>query len=249
MNKRIFLIIISSVTIACIIIGAFIHMRFSMPVFSSVRRSVSKAVERSLDTVDEYDDYDFTPETRNFTNSLEVFDSITVNGRVMGISIERGNRFEISDTYTREALKPSFSVSGATLKITQPGYKSKLVTNGNCKIVITVPYGITLDSIEINVDVGAVALKGIDLEEADINTDVGAIAVENVEFDEIKANSDVGAVSIELVRPISEYNIDAKSDVGAIQVNGANAKRKYSQTGSTSKTVKIRTDVGGIDIH
>jgi hypothetical protein len=248
MNKRIFLIIISCVTIACIIIGACIHLRFSWPAFSSVRRSVSKAVEKSFEGVDDYDDYDFVPETRTFETDLQVFDSIKIDANVMGVSVERGNRFGISGTYAREALKPSFSVSGATLKITQPHNKIKLVTNGNCKIVITIPYGINLESVDINVDVGAVALKGIDLEDAQINTDVGAIAVENVEFRELRANSDVGAVSVELAQPISEYNIDAKSDVGAIQVNGSNAKRKYSQTGSTNKRIKIKTDVGGIDI-
>ncbi len=251
MNKKTFLIIISCVTIVCIVVGACIHLRFAVPTFSSVRRSISRAVEESFDSIedaDEYGEYDFLPETHNFSSPIQEFDSIVIDAKVMGITVERANRFEISGTYAKEALKPSFSVSGGTLKITQPNNKVKLVTNGNCKIVITVPYGTKLDSADINVDVGAVALKGIDVEDAQINTDVGAIAIENVEFREIRANSDVGAVSVELAQPISEYNIDAKSDVGAIQVNGSNAKRKYSQTGSTNKRIKIKTDVGGIDI-
>ena len=45
MNKRIFLIIISCVTIVCIVVGACIHLRFAVPTFSSVRRSISRAVE------------------------------------------------------------------------------------------------------------------------------------------------------------------------------------------------------------
>ena len=166
----------------------------------------------------------------------------------MGVSVQRGNRFEISGSYSKEPLKPSFSISGGTLRINQPKYRTKLVTNGNCKIVITVPFGTQLDSANIDIDVGAVELDGIDVEDVQINTDVGAISIENVEFRELKANSDVGAVSVELTQAVSEYNMDIKSDVGAIEVNGTSRKRKYSQDGSTNKRIRIKTDVGGIAI-
>lgn len=261
MNKRIFLIIITCVTIACIIIGSVVNLRFTVPSFSSVGRTVSKAVKKSLDSARnlDNDDYDFdedidididdsVPGTHTFTNPLQEFDSIAIDANIMGVSVERGNRFEITGSYSKEALKPSFSVSGGTLKITQPKYRTKLVSNNNCKIVITIPYGNPLESVDINVDVGAVALKGIDLEDAQVVTDVGAVAVENVEFRELSVKSDVGAVAVELTQSVDEYNIDVRSDVGAIQINGAKVRRKYSKTGSTNKRINIKTDVGGIEI-
>ena len=261
MNKRIFLIIITCITIVCIIIGAAIHLRFTVPSFTSVGRTVSRAVRKSLDSARNLDDddYDFdedidigindsVPGTHTFTNPLQEFDSIAIDANIMGVSVERGNRFEISGSYSKEALKPSFSVSGGTLKITQPKYRTKLVSNNNCKIVITIPYGKPLESVDINVDVGAVALKGIDLEDAQIITDVGAVAIENVEFRELDVKSDVGAVSVELTHSVSEYNIDARSDIGAIQINNSNVKRKYNSTGSTNKRITVKTDVGGIEI-
>lgn len=251
MNKKIFLIILSCITIACIIAGACINLRFAAPAFSSVRKSLSKVVKNRFNSSEAYDfdeDIEYEPETRTFTSSLQSFESLEIDANIMGVSIERGNRFEISGNYSKEVLKPNFSISGGTLKVSQQKYRAKLVSNANCKIKITVPYGTTLESADINIDVGAVALKGIDLEDIQVNTDVGAIAVENVEFRELIAHSDVGAVSVELTQPVSEYNIDAKSDVGAIQVNGSNAKRKYNQSGTTNKRVSVKTDVGGIEI-
>lgn len=259
MNKKIFMIIITSITVVCIIAGTFYHFRYTMSDVADIGKNISKSVKRSFKSDRDFnwdDDFDFdadtdesiSPDKHNFTNQLSDFDSIAIKGHVMGISIKRGNRFEISGSYNKTPLKPSFSVSGGTLKVSQPDYKRKLVTNGNCKIEITLPFGTNLDTVDINVDVGAVSIEGVDLDQATINTDVGAIAFENVEFQELTANSDVGAVSLELLHPVSEYTIDAKSDVGGIHVNNSNVKRRYSQTGSSGKRITIRTDVGGIEV-
>lgn len=261
MNKKIFMIIITSITILCIIAGTFYHFRYTMSGVVNVGKNISKAVRNGFKSGEDWDfDMDFDedfdadsddtilPSKHTFTNPLADFDSIAIKGNVMGISIKRGNRFEISGSYNKDPLKPSFGVSGGTLKVSQPGYKRKLVTNGNCKIEITVPFGTNLDTVDINVDVGAVSVEGVDLDQATINTDVGAIAFKNVEFRDLTANSDVGAISLELLHPVSEYTIEAKSDVGAIQVNNSNVKRRYSQTGSSNKRITIKTDVGGIEV-
>lgn len=273
MKKNTFLIIITCVTVVCILAGAYIHLCYQKPLIRSTGKTISRALRNGFRSVrndirDDFDqdfDDDFDEDFDNdfdvdidsdssdsnaqkFSSQLEIFDSIQIDANVMGVSIKRGNSYEISGSYVRNAFKPNYSVSGATLRITQPKYKNRLVPNGNCKIVITLPFGIQLDSINANVDVGAVELNGIDVLDIDIKTDVGAIAVNNVEFRELKADSDVGAVSVEVTQPLNEYNIDVKSDVGGIQVNNQNCKRKYSATGTTNKRIKVRTDVGGIDI-
>ena len=267
MKKNTFLIIITCVTVFCILLGAYIHLSYQKPLIKSTGKTISRALREGFRSVkndirDDFDDdfdEDFDEDfnidsdgsdtgTQKFSSALEKFDTIEINAQVMGVTVERGNRFEISGSYTRSALKPNFSVSGGTLVISQPKYRNRFTSNGNCKITIIVPFGTQMDSINANVDVGAVKLNGIDVQDIDIKTDVGAIAVSNVEFRELKANSDVGAVSVEVTQPLSEYNIDIKSDVGGIQVNNQNCKRKYSATGSTNKRIKISTDVGGIDI-
>ncbi len=261
MNKKIFMIIITSITIVCIIAGTFYHFRYTMSDVAKVGKSISKSIKRGFDSESDWDfdkDYDedfdaassdsILPSKHTFTNPLPDFDTVSISGNVMGISIKRGNRFEISGSYNKEPLKPSFSVSGGTLRVSQPDYKKKLVTNGNCKIEIIIPFGTTLDFVDIDVDVGAVSVEGIDITRATIDTDVGAIAFKNVEFSGLTANSDVGAVSLELLHPVSEYNIEVKSDVGGIQINNANVRRKYSQAGSSNKKITIKTDVGGIEI-
>ena len=262
MKKNIFLIIITCVTVFCILLGSFIHLSYQKPLIRSTGKTISRAIRDGLrgvknDIRDDFDndydedldedfgeafDEDFDGDsdtgTQKFSSQLEIFDTIEIDGKVMGVTIERGNRYEISGSYVRNALKPNYSVSGGTLRITQPKYRNKLVPNGNCKIVIVVPFGIQMDSIDINVDVGAVELKGIDVLDITVKTDVGAIAVSNVEFRDLKADSDVGAISVEVTKPLSEYNVDIKSDVGGIQVNNQNCKRKYSASGTTNKRIK-----------
>lgn len=264
MNRKLFLIIISSVTVLCIILGACIHLGHAWSgSVKSVGKSVSKAVRQGIKVTRSYDfhidddedeldididDEDAESGTKNFSNTLSQFDSVEIDANVMGVKIERGNSFEISGSYTKTHLKPNVNITGGTLRISQPDYRRNRVTNGNCKIVITVPFGTRMDSFNAGIDVGAVSLKGIDIEDIQIKTDVGAIAVENVKFNELNATSDVGAVSVELTDSVNEYNIDIKSDVGGIQVDNRNVKRKYSQSGSTNKKIKIRTDVGGIEV-
>ena len=267
MNKKIFLIIITCVTVLCILVGSFMHLGYQRNAFRSVGRNVSRAIRNSFRGVkngdysdsdleydfDDFDDIDDSDEDwvgkESKSAELEKFETIDINGSVMAVKIERGNSYSIDVYYAKKELRPAYKVTGQVLKINQPDYKSGRSTNGKCSVVIKVPFGAKIDNIKINVDVGAIELKNIDTEDAEINTDVGAISIDNVVFENLKANSDVGAVSISLVDDINNYGIDAKTQLGGIEVSGRSAKRKYTQKGTTSKNIKIKTEVGGIDIN
>lgn len=289
MKKNIFLIILTLVTVFCIIFGSFIHLGYTGKTVRGVGNTVSRAVHRGIrsfwrgdpadepifeddenydydyDDYDDYDDYndyddydnDFTEtdnddfwKGKNFISTpVKDFDSIRIDGKVVAVSVERGNSFTVDVAYTKESLRPEYKVTGETLVVSQPYHKARKAVNGQCKIIIKVPFGTKLEDVDINVNVGAIQIQDIDTEDVVINTDVGAITIDNVVFKKLKATSDVGAINVNLVDSLSVYGINAKTDLGGIQVGGKSARRKYVQNGTSDKTIKISTDIGGIEIQ
>ena len=254
MKKNIFLIIITVITVMCIIIGTSHHLGLSRKGFSSVSQSIKRGLRSGRLPFDsdeeELEDFDFDNEDpKSFdAENIREFSELDVNIRVGSLTIERGNKWEIKSKYSYSFLKPVYTLKNGKLSITQPGYKKQHLNNKKCNIVITVPFGTKLDKLSIKLDVGAVELSGFDIIKGSIDTDVGAIAVNNVNFDELDLDSDVGAVSIELLEPAENYDVNINSDLGAIVVNGKNVRHRYVKKGSNNKRLRINTDVGGIEV-
>ena len=269
MKKNIFIIIITCITVFCIILGSYLHFgyrnkgirKLSSTISRSVRDAIRDAKNDSLDYLDDdYDDEDYDDDedesedfstwSKSDSEDLEAFSKIEINAKVMGITVERGNRYSIKTTFSNEKLRPAFTVSGGTLKVNQPSYKRRSLSVGNqkCSVVITLPFGAVINNLDVNVDVGALELDNIDITKGSINNDVGAVSIENVDFEDLNIHSDVGAVSVILMQPSGNYNMNIKSDVGGIQVDNKAFKRRYNQQGSSNKSLTIKTDVGGIEI-
>lgn len=249
MKKNTYLIIITLVTVLCIIIGAFINLRFAGRGFAKAKNAIRKSFAEDDYDFDIDDDYNFDDDTIVYdSEDLEPFHTVSVQGSVLAVVIERGNSYSISTKYSMKRLKPEYSLNNGRLSVVQKTKRKSVMGNNNCKVTITVPYGVTLDKLDIDVDVGAIELSGFDVDTCSISTDVGAVALSKLDFKNMKIKSDVGAVSVELIEDVSLYEIDSSSDLGAIEINGNHAKRKYSQTGSNGKKLKIQTDIGGIEI-
>lgn len=258
MNKKIFLIVLAVVTIFCIIFGSFHHLGISKKGYSSLSSSIRNGFRHGKfyfhsDDVDDIDEEDFDFEDddpKSFeSETISEFNELDVNLKVGGLKIERGNKWEIQSKYTFKYLKPEYSLKNGKLTITQPGYKKQYIGNKSCNVVITVPFGTEFDKVNIKMAVGAVELSGFDIKKGSIDTDVGAISISNVNFNDLDLDSDVGAVAIELVEPVEKYDININSDLGGIVVDGKNVKRRYSQKGDKDKSLRINTDIGGIEVE
>lgn len=262
MKKNVFLIIITLITVLCIIVGSTHHLGISRKGYNSLSSSIRRGLSRSglhfhfgdnddddFDD-DEIRDFDFDDDDpKSFdTETISEFKELDVNLKVGGITIERGNKWELRSKYSYDYLKPVYTLKNGKLSISQPGYKNQKLGTKTCRIVVTVPFGTELDKLNMNMDVGAVELSGFDIKKGSIDTDVGAIEISNVNFNDLDLDSDVGAVSIELVEPIENYDISINSDLGGIVVDGRNVKRRYSQKGDKDKRLRINTDVGGVEV-
>ena len=258
MKKSIYLIIISAITIVCILIGAFSNLGYSRRGFKNVKRAIEKTFssgeyeydyDADTDLIFDDDDDDFDEGTLEFDDEeLSKFDTVAVEGSVLGLVIERGKSYSISSKYSRQTLKPEYSLRDGKLYIKQRIKRKSLIGNNKCEVKITVPFGVTLKKLDVDVDVGAVELSGFDVDTASVRTDVGAVAVSKLDFNDLYIKSDVGAVAIELLDDMEVYNIDASSDIGAIQIGNSAVKRRFSQKGSSSKSLRLKTNVGGIEI-
>ena len=257
MKKNLFLIIITLITVLCIIIGASRHLGVPRKSYSSLASSIRKGFRSGRlhfnfndDDEDEMEDFDFDDEDPKSFDSevISEFKELEINLKVGSLKIERGSKWEIQSKYAYSYLKPEYTLKNEKLVITQSGYKNQHVGNKNCNVVITVPFGTELDKVDIKMNVGAVELNGFDIKKGSVDTDVGAISISNVDFKDLDLDSDVGAVSIELVEPVETYNINVNSDLGGIEINGRSEKRRYSQKGTKDKKLRIDTDVGGIEV-
>lgn len=258
MKRSMYLIIISIVTILCILIGAFSNLRYSGRGFRTIKRAVEKTFSSGdydydydfdIDSDLVFEDDDLDEGTLEFDNEeLSKFDTVAVEGSVLGLAIERGNSYSISSKYSRPSLKPEYSLRDGKLYIKQRNKIKSLIGNNKCEVKITVPFGATIKKLDVDVDVGAVELSGFDVDTASVRTDVGAVAVSKLDFNDLYIKSDVGAVAIELLEDIKLYDIDASSDIGAIQIGALAVKRRFSQKGSNGKGLRLKTNVGGIEI-
>ena len=260
MKKNVFLIVLSLVTIFCIVIGTTHHLGVPRKSISSIGASIRRGLHtgvfrfgfNSYDDEDEENSegFDFdSDDPKSFdTETISEFKELDLELNIGGVKIERGNKWEIRSKYSYDYLRPVYTLKNGKLKIEQPYYKNQKVSNKKCNIVITVPFGTELDKLSLDMDVGAADLSGFDVKKGTIYTDVGAISISNVNFNDLDLNSDVGAVSVELVEDVNLYDMNLNSSVGVIVVDGKNVKRHYSQKGDKDKRLRINTDVGAVEV-
>lgn len=243
MKKTVLLIVLGVITIFCICYGTYKHLKGFDAIFKD-------GINISFDD-DEYDNDEKNDGKYSIDEKLEKFSSIRLNAAVMGITIEQGDEFRIESSFNKEILRPVFSINGNQLVVTQGRRKQQGINMGsqNCRMVITIPSGTSLSSIDIDSNVGNVRLREIDAEDIDVNLNVGEIDVRNVDFTEINCNTNVGEISINPVSKLNEYDINASTDVGEIRINGRNYKKRYNSSGNGHKKIKANTNVGEINVR
>ena len=148
MKKNVFLIVLAFVTIFCIVFGTFHHLGISRKGYSSVASSIRNGLRHGrlnfhfYDYDDEDEDLDFDSyDPKSFdAETISEFKELDVKLSVGALKIERGNNWEIKSNYSKEYLKPSYTLKNGKLSIYQTAYRNKNGTNNKCNIVITVPF-------------------------------------------------------------------------------------------------------------
>ena len=260
MKKTTYLIIISIITIVCVIAGSIYHIGgFRIPGFSNKSDTKFTSIE--------LDDGSVSADTVN----LDKFSDIDMDLQVMDVTIQKGDSLGISYECSKKEYVPTIDVKDDVLTVKQK-VKNK-INIGNvkrCKMILTVPDDIDIENIEISTDVGDIKiddvngdaftlesdvgdmkLAGITGEELSINTDVGDVKLEECSFDNAEISGHTGDVKVEGVDDLSKYTMDFETDLGDVKVNGKNYKKQYSEKASSGDSEKeqsltISTNIGDI---
>ena len=244
MKKTVLLIALGIITIFCICYGTYKHLGGFGRMFKDGGINISFDDE-------EVDNNEVHGGKNSYDEKLESFSSIKIDAAVMGITIEQGDDFRIESSFNRESMRPKFSVNGNKLVVSQGERKQHGINMGGheCRLVITIPSGTSLSSIDIDSNVGDVRLRELEAEEIDIDLNVGEIDVRNVVFNELRSNNNVGEISINPVSNLDDYDISATTDVGEVRIDGRNYKKSYNSRGNGHKKIKVNTNVGEINIR
>ena len=243
MKKTLLLIVLGLITVFCICFGTYRYLGGFKSIFKDGEINIS------FDDDDKEDEVSDASGKYSIDEKLEKFSAIKIDTAVMGITIEEGKDFKIESSYNKEYLKPQFSISGGKLNITQARRKNGIKAGSqNCRVIITIPSGSSLSSIDINSNVGDVKLRELKAENIGIDLNVGEIDIRNVDFSDIDCNNNVGEITINPIDSLDEYDISISTDVGDVRVDGRSYKRSYNSRGNGHKKIKANTNVGEINV-
>ncbi len=247
--RRLYIGVITLITILCVIAGMAIHFGDSSIGFIVNNETKMENGET----------------TRADKVQLDSFTKIRVETDVMGLTVEPGDDFTFSYNCTKNLI-PKYEVKDGVLYITQEQKNRINFGNNNCDATLTIPDGILLEKVEITSDVGDIwidRLAIVDLSvycdvgdlnidetvfgNAKIELDVGDLEISDSEFENLDAYSDVGDIDIHSTMDISEYSFDIVSDIGDIEVNGREYKDECRINGSQN-LIKIGSDIGDVEI-
>ena len=270
MKRNIYLIIITVLTVICIVVGSAYNF---YGIFSNVFPEKGFSVSGWNAVID---------------GECEVEDakSIEASISVANIVFVRGDKFMV-EYHCSEILQPEIKVQGDTLYITQKDTSIWHMGNLKGDITVTVPGNCKLENLTVQADVGDVTVDGYTAKVAEFFLDVGELEVENsqfeeatvsadvgeitlsdsvmnrldvecdtgnamvadVRFEDLTISADVGDVEVRTVDGLDGYRMDLSGDIGDIKVDGRRCGKEYYVSEGTSGSITISNSVGDIDIE
>ena len=201
MKKNVYLIILTLVTVICIIGGTCYHL---------VGWGVSFLSH--LPFASFYSDSDDTESSGTTLSTgtvlLPSFNTVKIDSKVMNLSIEKGDDYSIQCD-TTEKLNPKYEIKDNTLIVSQ---KQKIkvhnfMKNPKCSVHITIPEDTTLELINVDGSVGDINLSNLDVTTLKIDSSVGDIELDDCKTDSI--DIDVSTAVVELNGcEANEINVD-----------------------------------------
>ena len=260
MKQNVYLILITVITILCIIAGTGYHlMRFGLSVAEGLLPSFSEFIETISDWDDDGDDVDASQK------NLDAFSSINADLNVVDLTIQRGNTFSITCKASKK-LTPEYKVENNCLTITQHAKAhNALGRNKKCSVTITVAdtltdlklhtnvgdvdlSGLNVLALDLRADVGDIDLENCTLETSTLDANVGDIDLEDCTFTSMEITSNVGDVDLDCKEDLSGYHIELETGVGDVNVNDTYCHRNYSNKGDSSHSLTISNDTGDISL-
>ena len=251
MKKNVYLIILTIVTVICIIGGTCYHL---------VGWGVSFLSH--LPFASFYSDSDDTESSGTTlstgTVSLPSFNTVKIDSKVMNLSIEKGDDYSIQCD-ADEKLNPKYEIKDNTLIVSQ---KQKIkvhnfMKNPKCSVHITIPEDTTLELINIDGATGDISLSNLDVTTLKIDNSVGDVKMDNCKIASIGIDTSTGDVKL---NDCDANEIDVDTSVGdtvikdnifeKLYVDGSVGDVKVSSSKDLSDyAYDLDTSIGDVSIN
>lgn len=198
-----YLIILTIVTIICIIIG--IIWRLQGHYHGVLREDDLKKTDKMTEL------------------SFDGFDSVNLELSVGDMDIVYGDGYQVLYNYP-EKLKPQVKVKGDTLVVTQKtksdfnfiGFDNlSSFSDLDYDLIITIPKDAKLKDVFLSLDMGAVSLEDMEMNNLTIEADMGNVELSNSSCTNITANADMGNIEMENV---TFMTAECDADMGSIEI-------------------------------
>ncbi len=181
MKKTVYIVIISIVTIFCVIAGTIIRFGdFNIGWgFPWGMESNSAKISKSV--------------------SLEDFGNVDINLNVMDIEVVEGSEASAYYECSKERYVPEIDVENGTLVIRQKNNKKFNFSdfkNIRCKMLLTVPTGVNYKEFKISNNTGDVKINGVECDQFTLNADTGDIKLNDCKSDKTDIDNDTGDVKL-----------------------------------------------------
>lgn len=201
MKKNVYLIILTLITIICIVGGTCYHL---------VGWGVSFLSH--LPFASFYSDSDDTESSGTTlstdTVSLPSFNTVKIDSKVMNLSIEKGDDYSIQCDST-EKLNPKYEIKDNTLIVSQK-QKIKIhnfMNTQKCSVHITIPEDTTLELINVDGATGDINLSNLDVTTLKIDNSVGDVKMDDCKTDSIDIDTSTGDAKLNGCEA-NEINVD-----------------------------------------
>ena len=251
MKKNVYLIILTLVTVICIIGGTCYHLVGWGGSFLS-----------HLPFASFYSDSDDTESSGTTLSTgtvlLPSFNTVKIDSKVMNLSIEKGDDYSIQCD-ADEKLNPKYEIKDNTLIVSQ---KQKIkvhnfMKNPKCSVHITIPEDTALELININGATGDISLSNLDVTTLKIDNSVGDVKMDNCKIASIGIDTSTGDVKL---NDCEANEIDVDTSVGdtvikdnifeKLYVDGSVGDVKVSSSKDLSDyAYDLDTSIGDVSIN
>ena len=243
MKKTTYLIVISVITIVCVIAGSIYHIGgFSIPGVFRIGSGKSDTKVTSI----ELDDGSVSADTVD----LDKFSNIDMDLQVMDVTIQRGDSLGLSYECSKKEYIPVIDVKDDLLTVRQ-NIKKKRVNMGKikCKMVLTVPENFKFENVEIRSDVGDLKIDGIDGDAFIFESDTGDIKLASITGKELEISGDTGDIKLS---GCSFTNTDISGNTGDVKLDNCERLGEISVDNDTGNIIfencKLSDPDGNINI-
>lgn len=229
MKKNIYLIIITIITVVCIIAGSLYHIGgFALDLFDNlIPRS-----DKSLGNV-------CTEEL-----SVDEFSNLVFDTTISNINVKTGDSYMVSYKCNKR-LVPKIKSSGDTLTISQSN-RANYKRNTTSEITVTIPEGTALNKLSLDTGVGDLYVTDCSFATCDVDGGTGNLSFENCAFDEMDIDGGTGNITVTSSQSLDGYMMDLDSGTGDITINGNDYNDEYEVNEHAKKHLVIDSGLGDI---